>query len=126
MVLSVQPLRFSFPSSGDLCATGTVRLDQIRSAGGIMAPRLFIPIEFQLQPANGGNNPWSLLSIGAELSVADQKVTTVLPGQWAESILTVSRSITADLEFPLDARRIEWIESKRSGGLNVRCQIVLQ
>lgn len=101
----------------------TLEADKISSAGGPECPRLTLPLEFSLQPAiseTGMIKAYSLLWLKAKLQLGDMKISEGVSDPIAEYSWLPARSYTVHLELPLDLRRIEAIEARRRGDIQLQ------
>lgn len=87
----------------------------IRAEGSPEYTRLVVPISLDLKPINEKN--FSILGIRASLFIQNnpQKISDALPHIFSHTISKYPQMITRDIEFPLDAFRIEKIEEQRKG-----------
>ena len=96
----------------------------IRAEGSPEYTRLVVPINLDLKPINEKN--FSILGIRASLFRQNnpQKISDALPHMFGHMISKYPQTITRDIEFPLDAYRIEKIEEQRKGAdLKIRLDL---
>lgn len=96
----------------------------IRAEGSPEYTRLVVPINLDLKPINEKN--FSILGIRASLFIQNnpQKISDALPYMFSHKISKYPQTIPLEIEFPLDAYRIEKIEEQRKGAdLKIRLDL---
>lgn len=103
---------------------------KIRADGALGYPRLIVPIDLDFKPISvygaKEKKPYTILGIRGSLSVQDnsQKIADAQFQMYSDKIPLHPYNISRDLEFPLDAYRIEKIEEQRKGAdLKIRLDL---
>jgi len=95
--------------------------NNVQAAGGIQYPRLIVPLRVIVKGMdNKHQNEIYSVQLGAmqgELILNNQKISDSLPLNLNRLVYEFDRDEYVSLEFPLDARRIEWIEQQRQGSM---------
>jgi len=95
--------------------------DNVQAAGGIQYPRLIVPLRVIVKGVDNKhqNEIYSvqLSAMQGELILNNQKISDSLPRNLNLLAYEFDQEKYECLEFPLDARRIEWIEQQRQGSL---------
>lgn len=103
----------------------------VQAIGGIEYPRLTVPLHVSVRGIESmhRNEIYSaqLGAIQGELMINGVKISDSLPRYLNRLVYEYDQDEHVYLEFPLDARRIEWIEQQRQGSLQglVRVSISL-
>jgi hypothetical protein len=92
---------------------------KIQAAGGIYYPRLIVPLHVIIKgiELKHQNEVYSaqLGAIQGELAFNGQKISDSLQCHLNRLVYEFENDENVNLEFPLDVRRIEWIEQQRQG-----------
>lgn len=119
-------LRIGMDSSNRIRVAPT----KIRADGSSGYPRLIIPIDLDLKPISlygaKDKKSYTILGIRGSLSVQDnsQKIADAQFQMYSDKISLHPYKISRDIEFPLDAYRIEKIEEQRKGAdLKIRLDL---
>lgn len=93
----------------------------VQSSGGSDYPRLMVPLHLTVRGIDPKhrNDVYSAQfgAIQCELVINRQKISDSLPRQLNKLAFDFDQDECVNLEFPLDARRLEWIEQQRQGSL---------
>lgn len=99
----------------------------VQSAGGGDYPRLIVPLHVTVRGIeNKHRNEIYSAQFGAiqgELLINGQKISDALPRQLNRLAYEFDQDEYVYLEFPLDARRLEWIERQRQGSLHGKVRV---
>lgn len=94
---------------------------KVQAVGGPEYPRLVVPLHVSLKGIDPRhrNEIYSaqLGAIQGELLINGLKISDSLPRQLDRLVYEFDQDENVYLEFPLDARRLEWIERQRQGSL---------
>ena len=100
---------------------------EIRGEGGTYYPRLVIPLTMDLKPVQEGkeNIHYIVWSVTARLYIENEsaKIADGLGDLSFSKIVSHPNTPTHTIEFVLDAYRVKYIESKRSGDLKIRLDL---
>lgn len=112
----------SSPISSFIKVEAQIDGGKVQSAGGADYPRLIVPLHVSvkgLKPEHR-NDIYSaqLGEIQGELLFGGLKISDSLPRQLNRLVYEYDWDQYEYLEFPLDARRLEWIERQRQGSLH--------
>lgn len=93
----------------------------VQAVGEIQYPRLFVPLNINVKGIDKKHqNEIYSVQLGAiqgELILNGQKISDSLPRHLNRLVFDFDQDENVYLEFPLDTRRIEWIEQHRQGSL---------
>lgn len=100
----------------------SIEADRIRGEGGPEYPRLVIPLEFILRPAEeeGEIRAYSLLWLKSNLYIDNIKIGEGFSGPIAEYSWPRGSSRQITIEIPLDSYRLEKIEERRRDDIQFR------
>lgn len=95
--------------------------NNVQAAGGVQYPRLIVPLHVIAKGIDKKhqNEIYSLQigTIQGELILNGQKISDSVPRHLNRLVYEYDLDENVYLEFPLDARRIDWIEQQRQGSL---------
>jgi len=103
--------------------------NNVQSNGGSIYPRLIIPLRLDVKGiAKKHKDELYAVQLGdvqGELIFGGQKISDCVPQQLNQLVYDFDNDQHVYLEFPLDARRLEWIEQQRQGSMqgSVRIKI---
>ena len=100
----------------------SLEVDRTRGEGGPEYPRLIIPVEFILRPAEEGGEirAYSLLWLKSDLYIDNRKIGEGFSGPIAEYSWPPVSSRQITVEIPLDSYRLEKIEERRRDDIQFR------
>lgn len=100
----------------------SLEVDRISGEGGLEYPRLIIPIEFTLRPAEdrGKIKAYTILWLQTGLHMENIKIGEGFSGPIAEYSWPHIRSRQIRIEIPLDLYRLEKIEERRRDDIQFR------
>lgn len=115
-------ISLSATNSG-LKVEASIRPDGVNGQGAEILPRLFFQVRLVINEEHsyGRQQPvqaWSFGVLTGELLIGSEKVADIRPYSINNRMLggqNYSNEIYLNIEIPLDARRIEWLELKRAG-----------
>ncbi len=111
----------SSPISSYLKLHAQIEGSNVQAVGGNQYPRLIVPLHVIVKGLDKKhqNEIYSaqLGAIQGELILDGQKISDSLPRHLNRLVFDFDNDENVHLEFPLDARRIEWIEQLRQGSL---------
>jgi len=109
------------PISSYIKVEAQVDVTNVQAVGGILYPRLIVPLHVIVKGLDKKHqNEIYSVQLGAiqgELILNTQKISDSLPHHLNRLVYDYDSDGNVYLEFPLDARRIEWIEQQRQGSL---------
>lgn len=98
-----------------------VESENVQSNGGSLYPRLIIPLRLDVKgiPKKHKEELYAaqLGTIQGELVVSGQVIANSVPYQLNRLLYEYNQDEYIFLEFPLDAKRLEWIEHQRQGSM---------
>ena len=106
----------------------TVRLDisQIKAEGGPDFPRLIIPIQFEFHPiGDRAIRPFTLLHAKFDLHLLANEPRISETSRFFYARVGHAWSMTPEIDFPLDALRLERIEGVRRGDLKLAVRMTI-
>ena len=110
------------PISGYIKVDAQIDGSKVQPAGGAEYPRLIVPLYINvkgIEPKHRGEIFSAQFgAIQGELVFNRERISDSLPRQMNCLVYEFDQEIYVSLEFPLDARRLEWIEQQRQGSLS--------
>lgn len=101
--------------------------DNVQSSGESLYPRLIVPLTLDVKGmARKHKDDVCAVQLGdiqGELIVGGQKVSDCIPYQLNRLVYEFDQNEHVCFEFPLDARRLEWIEQQRQGSMQASVRV---
>ena len=124
-----------YATNSGLRPEASINIAYVQGIGGSLFPRIFFQVNLRINDEMGWNlrnqvQAWSFGLLTGELVVGNEIVSNIKPYSVNRRRLGVedhSPEFPLDIEVPIDAARIEWLEQQRAGGsFEAKLRIKLQ
>jgi hypothetical protein len=102
----------------------SINIEYVQGLGGNVYPRLYFQVRLNISGENGWHlrdevQAWSFGVLSGELLVGSEKFAVIKAyslNEMRSGKQDYPTEFNLNIEAPLDARRIEWLERQRAGG----------